>query len=107
MKVFTAAAIAALIVPPAGAQTKNEMKELYATVLRNNFYKSCLAKQRAAPENFQLSGETIVKFCGCVMEHLPEIITFEEATSSKHPKNRNFPKQLDDAAMACADKVVR
>ncbi len=86
---------------PASAQTIDQFKDNFVRV----FGEQCLSTQRASAENASLPDETIVKYCGCVTRHAPEVVTYEDlqVIEKTGQRGRGLQNKLNALGKTCAE----
>jgi len=99
MRIALTAAALLMLCGTAMAQSIDKFREDFV----RNFGESCLKTQRAAPENASQPDAVIVKYCGCVTRHAPEIITVDDLMeiSRTGKRSREMQMKLNSMGEAC------
>ena len=103
MRALLSATVFVLLAGSAAGQSINEFKDNFV----RTFGDQCLQTQRAPPENANLPDEVVVKYCGCVTRHAPEVITMDDfaelARTGK--RGRELQNKLNAFGKTCVEWI--
>lgn len=89
----------------AQSQPSEELKRTLVTGIK----RECMVTQRSAPENRQLSNETLTQYCNCVGDGYFASVTIEElreiATGTSIPAGTQ--KKMTALGNACIQRMLR
>ena len=81
------------IAVPAVAQTIDQFRGEFV----KSFGDECLKIQRSAPANANVADVLVVKYCGCVTKHAPEVVTVDDLMdiNKTGQRSRNLQNKLN------------
>jgi hypothetical protein len=96
---FVLICAALLAAAPAFAQSVRD----FGRDFEKSMNEDCLRRQRAAPVNAGLPDAMLVKYCGCIARHAPDIFSMEDLMEIARTgqRGRDLQNKLNAAGEAC------